>query len=298
MNTIFQNIKGYEEHTLYILGNGFDLLHNLPTSYQDFYKWLKMMKQNDFINKMEELFPCKSERNIQLWNDFEIALGKYDLHSIYERYTPKPTGGYIKDMELYARQAIEPVINKIQTLIFEWAKSISLDGARPMKELPSNARYLTFNYTLTLENVYHVPQMQILHIHNSIDKEKVIVGNDVWQNRWITENRKLQYEEEQSQKELIDVLNTLYKNPEEIIRSNQNFFSCLKDIKYVVVLGHSLSSIDMPYFREIRNRISPNSHWYISKHSPQDDERVQNFINVITYGPYSTSKDNIHVFDF
>ena len=100
MNTILQNIKGYEEHTLYIIGNGFDLFHHLPTSYQHFYQWLKLMKQDDFIKKMEELFPCKSERGIQLWNDFEMALGKYELHSIYEKFTPEPSGGYIKDMEL------------------------------------------------------------------------------------------------------------------------------------------------------------------------------------------------------
>ena len=88
-------------------------------------------------------------------------------------------------------------------------------------------------------------------------------------------------------------------NPSEIIDVNRDYFSRLDTIEHVVILGHSLSSIDMLYFREIRNKISPKSHWYISKHSPQDGERIQNFINVITYAPNNgTSKDNIHIFDF
>ena len=298
MNTIFHILKECEKKTLYIIGNGFDLFHKLPTSYFHFYQWLKMMKQDDFIDKMEKFFPSKHEIDKLLWHDFEMALGKYDLHLIYNRFTPEVSDRYIKNLELYARRAVEPIINKIRPLVSEWAQSISLNGVRPQIELLSDAQYLTFNYTLTLERVYQIKRTQIFHIHNSVNNDKVVVGSSVWKNRWDTERLGLSDEEEQGQKELIDVLNTLYKNPSGIIDASRDYFSHLSHIEHIVILGHSLSSIDMPYFREICYNISPNSHWYISKHLPGDSERIQNFVEVITYGPNNgTSKDNIHVFD-
>ena len=72
MNTILHILKECEKNTLYIIGNGFDLFHKLPTSYFHFYQWLKMMKQDDFIDKMEEFFPSKHEIDKLLWHDFEI----------------------------------------------------------------------------------------------------------------------------------------------------------------------------------------------------------------------------------
>ena len=40
MFPIFSDLKGFEKEILYIIGNGFDLYHGIPTSYKDFYCWL------------------------------------------------------------------------------------------------------------------------------------------------------------------------------------------------------------------------------------------------------------------
>ncbi len=196
METLLPDLKNHESTTLYIIGNGFDLHHGLPTSYQDFHQWLRDMKYNDFIAKMEELFPLESKGEKMLWYDFETALGEYDIDEIYTKYTPDYTTRNIKDAELFAKRAIEPTISVIKLRFLEWSQSINLNEykATPIIELPRNSLYMTFNYTLTLENLYHLPANQILHIHKSVEDKEVIVGNDILKNRWQLEHKKLPYE--------------------------------------------------------------------------------------------------------
>jgi Bacteriophage abortive infection AbiH len=45
-----------------------------------------------------------------------------------------------------------------------------------------------------------------------------------------------------------------FKKPvEEIIAKNKLHFAALSDISEVVIIGHSLNDVDLPYFREIAN---------------------------------------------
>jgi hypothetical protein len=43
-------------HSLYIIGNGFDLAHGMKTSWQDFYDWLKSNGYNPLITFCENNF--------------------------------------------------------------------------------------------------------------------------------------------------------------------------------------------------------------------------------------------------
>ena len=301
METLIPDLRNHESTTLYIIGNGFDLHHGLPTSYYDFYQWLRDMKYDDFIAKMEELFPLESKGGKMLWFDFETALGEYDIDEIHTKYTPDYTKRNIKDVELFAKRAIEPTISVIKSRILEWAQSINLYEyeAKPILELPQNSLYLTFNYTLTLENLYHLHANQILHIHKSTEDKEVIVGNDIKKNRWQLEHIELPYEEEYSKKELIDLFNTLYKNQVDNIKKNRDFFSRLNRVNRVVVLGHSLSDIDIAYIREVCKCIQEGAYWYISKHCCADMRRIEKCIEMITLlSCKSTSRDKITVFPF
>ena len=70
-------------HSLYIIGNGFDLAHGMKTSWQDFYDWLKSNGYNPLITFCENNFSLETD----LWQDFEKALGEYDLNSIFDYCT-------------------------------------------------------------------------------------------------------------------------------------------------------------------------------------------------------------------
>lgn len=47
----------------------------------------------------------------------------------------------------------------------EWVQALSLEDVRRQYDIfGEDSLFITFNYTLTLENVYHIPAYRILHI--------------------------------------------------------------------------------------------------------------------------------------
>ena len=61
--------------TLYIVGNGFDRYHDLPTSYSNFYTFLKNNGKDTFIRQLETYFGSSINGKSDLWSDLEVALG-------------------------------------------------------------------------------------------------------------------------------------------------------------------------------------------------------------------------------
>jgi hypothetical protein len=68
------------------------------------------------------------------------------------------------------------------------------------------------------------------------------------------------------------------KRTHSIIHHHQSFFDSLKDVRKIVILGHSLSDVDMPYFDKIANSIMKDQvEWEISYHTPTDINRIHHF---------------------
>ena len=57
-----------------------------------------------------------------------------------------------------------------------------------------------------------------------------------------------------------DIINSYftstYKPTSDIIKENKAFFNKMKNIKEVIIIGHSLGKVDLPYFEEIYKRIN------------------------------------------
>ena len=51
------------------------------------------------------------------------------------------------------------------------------------------------------------------------------------------------------------------KRTSRIIDENADFFESLSDIDEVIIIGHSLNTVDMPYFKKVFNSISKNAIW-------------------------------------
>ena len=43
----------------------------------------------------------------------------------------------------------------------------------------------------------------------------------------------------------------------------------------VFILGHSMSDIDLPYLGRIKNEVSQDTHWFISKYCPSDEALIK-----------------------
>lgn len=65
------------------------------------------------------------------------------------------------------------------------------------------------------------------------------------------------------------------KKCSDIIKKHRSFFDELTTIKYIFVIGHSLSEVDYPYFEEICKKT--NAKWYIGYHSLDDLKRLLSF---------------------
>ena len=62
------------------------------------------------------------------------------------------------------------------------------------------------------------------------------------------------------------------KKCSDIIKNHQQFFDELAGIEEVYVIGHSLSEVDYPYFREVCKK--SNAKWCIGYHSLDDMKRL------------------------
>lgn len=266
--------KEITEGSLVIIGNGFDLAHNLKTSFSDFRTWLLEHGQKDFVHAMENVFyRLRGLDESKLWSEFELALGDVDVDLIHSLYQEGHKGKDVFD------DVIEPTVLSIRKNFTNWINDIDTHLLRPKFSLPKSVYYLSFNYTDTLETVYKIPESNIRHIHGSsrtggntliygcqddpipltvLDKE---------------EDDDLQYLVRYKTAELLN--NGLKKNTNEIITNNRDFFARLSNTKKVFVIGHSLAEVDWPYFNEIRKYIAKDAKWQISYHSMIEKIRFQ-----------------------
>ena len=70
-----------------------------------------------------------------------------------------------------------------------------------------------------------------------------------------------------------------FKDAKSNIQKNSDFFEMCQGIGSVIVMGHSLSEVDLPYFQEIKRRLSLDAYWRVSFHSPADRDRHEAALN-------------------
>lgn len=173
---------------LYIIGNGFDLHHNMPTGYNDYKKFLNDLHP-DTIKSFESFGYIKgySKEDI-LWTNLENALtldSEYLISDFINDYYPDPSSDSdytFDEMRVELENETQFIYNFTGLYFFEWIESINSSGYNVDKNLhfDSNDLFITFNYTDTLESLYQIPSENILHIHGKINDElssKILGGN-------------------------------------------------------------------------------------------------------------------------
>ncbi|VVN21233.1 hypothetical protein PS639_05958 [Pseudomonas fluorescens] len=247
--------------TLYIVGNGFDLNHRLPTGYGYFKAYVKA-NDREVFDWMEDYVPAGEN-----WADLEAALAHLDADHIvsslehfmgsYADENWSESGHH--DFQYEVDRVAGGLSGTLQTLFAHWVRTIEIPDAtnaqNRLAELDLNATYLTFNYTSTLTSVYEVPAENILHIHgeSTDDDSELVLGHG-----WAPDERTSLFEavnHEDSDHRIMDAMQSLddffsdtFKPSKEIIERNAEFFADLSGVQHVVVLGHSLEPVDAPYF--------------------------------------------------
>ena len=82
----------------------------------------------------------------------------------------------------------------------------------------------------------------------------------------------------------IDLIEDYYarsaKKTADVIQKHRSMFESLSSVQQIVVIGHSLSSVDWPYFTEIMNH-TDQVHWYFSWHGQEDSKHIQSFTDAM-----------------
>ncbi|EML0342126.1 bacteriophage abortive infection AbiH family protein [Vibrio vulnificus] len=300
---------------LYVIGNGFDLHHGLPTQYDSFKEYLKShnrVSYDNFVNK----FLYETEKNF--WNNFEENLSNLHSEKVIDgliNHLPRFRSEFKGAFGIEVNNFVKTITYDLKASFIEFIKDAVAKGEQEKKLniIVQDSRFISFNYTPTLERLYSVKEKDILYIHGNVYKksEDIVLGHgvdpseiefgnympDMNDSGVFVEDGWLSCESDLTMMAYNDGANTLrdyyvysFKNTEKILNENEEFFNSLHDIEEVYVLGHSLSGVDSPYFIRLVKGLPSSVKWYVSYYLEKD--KLGNFHKVIDFG---VNEDNIEM---
>ena len=260
---------------LYVIGNGFDLAHGIPCRYQDFKRYCQ--EYNEEMYRHIDLFYTDTDK---LWSDFEAEMPNIDENRLFSWATAL-NPEWNQDWNGY-HQFVDTIKEEVDYLHYlpysfrDWVLKLDISRVRPMLRLyQGSSLFLSFNYTKVLEQVYSIPSQLVKHIHGVADNEVacLTVGHDSTEHEideMFDSDNDIELE---ACKEVKSLVNAWRKDTVSIIQQNNCFFNALLNVNEVFVLGHSMSSVDMPYFRRVKECVQPDAVWTLSVYSGKDRQR-------------------------
>lgn len=307
MNFSSANIKH-----LSIIGNGFDIHHGVNSSFLNFRNWLEKAEPNIY-SQLCDLYEISTNENKakEWWNDFENMLSEVDFNNYVENVVIENYPDLSKDdfrdrdyhaAEYAASDELGALIYHVKRTFNAWIAS--LDKAEDSKRIHlirKDSLFITFNYTRTLEELYQIPDNQVLHIHGMVGDDELILGHgknyaELKEDCEMTLSQPpadLDEEEledwysshydfvtQQTQEVAISQIASLQKDVQQIISDNRSIWDSLAEVEIIHVFGFSFSYIDMPYLSTIINHINTDKvKWVISAFSNRDREKIEAFMD-------------------
>ena len=285
------------KNKLFIIGNGFDLAHNLPTKFNPYFM--------NFARKYEQdnFWDLYQTREDNIWSDFENLLSYPDfntLEEIFDGYTPdylsdreSDRDGIICQVELNGNlhDALYEFANNAEEYLSNIQSNTFFDQI-----LDSDGYYINFNYTHTLEDIYYIPSKQILHIHGEVEKNNLKLGypqGNFKPEKYLYDVRakgrgpyaEMETEDYINSIEdyyvrtaydgLLNKCKSFYKEIElDILKDFLDENRCI--IEEIVIYGHSCA-IDFEYFRYLSIRYS-NAYWKFYVKGTEQENNVNYII--------------------
>lgn len=195
---------------LFIIGNGFDIAHNLATAYSDFYEFLKKKNENHENKTVDNMISIinkhdKMNSGNKLWGELEEHCGKIALEEasilkedIEFRDDEEKIHHCIDKKEIEKAKKFNEEVKRFPILFREWVETFNVEKdiklnqqdnikaknrEQVMKEFgklfsEEDFAVLNFNYSDTIERIYKVKENKICHLHGCIgNKEKIYFGH-------------------------------------------------------------------------------------------------------------------------
>lgn len=287
---------------LFIIGNGFDLAHDLPTSYEDFHEFLKrtypgadegreaipgfsignhgdtQFCEDEVVGYLMNLLSRSSKEN---WSDFEDALGHLDFGDVFfsleeerdEDRDSNPWHTVYNNEDLVSDLA--GCVPLLARLFSDWINTISLGRTKGIPLFasliaPTQDLFLNFNYTRTLETVYGVKN--VCHIHG-VQGGELLFGHG--EGNLFNEKHPSPFVGSEDGLEAIHAF--FRKDTAGALRAHRPFFQSLTaGISAVYSFGFSFSKVDEIYIREICAKLdTADMTWYLHSYGPWNHDRFK-----------------------
>lgn len=272
--------------TLYIIGNGFDLNLNLKTKPKHF---LDCLKKQLVYGEVDNAFEVLGYY-VDGWHEYEQALNRLDLNEIESRNEIQPD--YLSDHEsdrdcgiLNMQMYVDGLSTALNGALEQMVKNANND-IRRLKAISGKRKLfhksdaiLTFNYTSAIEHLFFIPpNVPIFHVHGCYESgERLIFGykenENSYDRSWpsVDENNWDYYIAQQ--RNAVYAFYEHWRKPLQIDQLRKFLLEC-HSITNVIVLGHSMGSVDAEYMEEIEKEICPRT-WRISYYKTNDIEHIR-----------------------
>ena len=272
---------------LFVIGNGFDIDHDLECQFRCFKCYLKRTYPE--IIKYDKLkcvpLPCtgiapdgeeisdpstdaqilyRLIEDIKMnsdWSSFEEDLGNIEYERLVDRsnYDNEDDDAIfhqVRNNSDLAREYFKS-FDDFPRLFSDWIESIDTSWVRPKSKykavFSNDDLFLTFNYTDLLENTYGIPTERICHIHGKMG-EQLIFGHD---------NAEDAYEADFLSGDADIYFNKmhhkLFKDTRKCINAHKRFLDRISAVDEIYFLGWSMATVDLDYLSYIGNLLSSKS---------------------------------------
>lgn len=311
---------------LYFIGNGFDLHHEINSSYGHFRDW--MSENNpDVMNSVEEIYgDCDND----WWSDFENQLASLDAIRFGEEIAWENPPDLMSehcdrtwnDAEIEVEQQLESLYSDLRACFHDWIEQLDMPLVEKMVRIEmQDSIFINFNYTKTLENLYGVNSNRVLHIHGCVDCDEDFILGHGKSYEELQQINKEDYPEPSDNLTSEEIAQFYEKNTEngheiheqfaigaaingvasqrkpvaELIKKYTPFFESINAVKYIHVYGLSISDVDMPYLEYFASKYK-DSHWEFSDYEDQNRTNIENFCHSNNIQIYSIiDLDNLQI---
>ena len=288
---------------LFIIGNGFDLEHNLPTHFKNNFK--SIAEENEQTTDFWDIYQSS---NSDIWSDFENCLAHPDfneLEKIFRGYEPDFSSDYERDRNAIITQV--DLNGRLEESLYDFANQAEQEIVNK-KALPEFSRYfnhddlfVSFNYTHTLEELYKITSNRILHIHGEVGKDNLLLGYpegefqpdlyyyDPFEKGCIIsidfqeyvqrmiEDESIDYYTREAYSDLFEKAKSFYKT---IQLNKLNDFLQVKELEEIIIRGHSCGIVDYKYFEELHKKY-PAIKWTFYYYDEETKCKIEAMIKTL-----------------
>ena len=316
---------------LFIIGNGFDIQHKIPSKYEDFHSFLKRYYPfhkdplyipsgglvpkilSPYGYRMLDTFHAQeiaqafayldytltlTEESENWWN-LESSLSKLHLIEEFDTESDRP---FTAVMHNHSPENTIYYIGQCFCMLYilfdMWVNQIDISNVTPNKSFkklinPNEDYFLTFNYTKTLENTYNAKN--VFHIHGVQGNAKKAFGHQKQDEDYILrfcEDNRIPLSCLEGVKYLFEITE---KDTRQIWERNKEYFDSLStDIQEIYSYGFSFSSVDMIYIFAICHSLDTSKiTWYLSDFS--SPEQIETYKNRVISNGFQGDFSTFHI---